>query len=224
MPQLVRSSKGRFFDMGFLHTVLKCQFKGTRIVPGANVTMLEKSLNDEQRDRQVEMDEMMLQGTRDMIRALGQNPAFRQCAVNRSPIGMPGGSTISTAPPESYQFPTAGPPIGSPFDGSAGRDPNQPPAVLPWPNTGPPLPEGPPPSLSGERALSPPPPPPPLSSAPTEARQEPPPPPPTLEPSAREIERLEGSARKRSRSSNKMPKRKGPGGASSSGGRWRADG
>ncbi len=178
VPQLVHSSKGRFFDLGFLHTVSKWQFKSTSIVPGANVTMLEKLLNDERRDRQVEMDEMMLQGTRGMIRALGQNPAFRQCVENRSPISMPGGSSISTAPPESYQFPAASPPTGFPFDGSTTRDPNQPPEVMPWPGTCPPLPEGPPPSLSGERTqsppplpsgerpLSPPPPPPPLSSAP----------------------------------------------------------
>ncbi len=70
VPQLVHSSKGRFFEMGFLHTVSKSQFKGTAIVPGANVTMLTKLLNDEQRDKQVEMDEMMMQGTKDMTVAL----------------------------------------------------------------------------------------------------------------------------------------------------------
>ena len=110
---------------------------------------------------------------------------------------MPWGSAISTAPPESYKFPSLG--------GDARQ--TRPPEVLPWDDTGPPLPEEDPPALHGGRTLSPPPPPL-ISSAPAESQDAPPSPPPAVMfgPSARETERLEGSARKRSKSKNKMPK------------------
>ena len=76
-PHRVHSSKGRHYELGLIHTLSKNQFKGTAIVPGANAKMLAKLLNDEQRDKQLEMDEMTKQGTRDINVALGQSTAFR---------------------------------------------------------------------------------------------------------------------------------------------------
>ena len=209
VPHYVHSSRGRFEQLSYLHTLSKYQFKNTIVVAGANVVMLERMLDEERRDRLTDLDWLMKRETEDTIVWLGQNLAFRQGVESATPIVIPWGPSIATTlpPAEAYQI-SGGPnqsPATVPWE-------NQPPAVEPWDNMGPPLPDGPPPETSGARSSSPPPPPPPPASmAPIESqRLEPPPPPP-----------VEGTARRRSQSvKNKMPKEQETGGVLSSGGRW----
>jgi len=213
VPHRVHSSKGRHYELGLIHTLSTNQFKGTGIVPGANVLMLTKLMNEERRDKQMSMDELTKQGTQDIIVALAKSEAFRKCVISGSPISLSGGTAISTAPPECHKFP--------PMGGGA----HQPPDVLPWDNTGPPLPDEDPPPLFEGKWTPPPPPHPPLSSAPAESQDAPPPPPPpvTFGPSARETERterLEGSGRKRSKSKTKMPKEESEDGEWMLQGKW----
>ena len=194
VPSLVHSALGRTVHMNCIHTLSKCQFKNTPIVAGANVTMLETVMDNERRDRQTDLDLMMMRETEGTIMWLGQNVAFRQGVESVKPIVIPGGFLVSTT--QAYAI-AGGPDLHVPQTPATPAsevplDETQAPAVEPWPSTGPPEPD------------EPPPPPPPFSMAPTEShRVDPPPPPPAEE-----------------RGKNKMPKE---GGASGSRGRWKRE-
>jgi len=194
VPSLVHSALGRTVHMNCIHTLSKCQFKNTPIVAGANVTMLETVMDNERRDRQTDLDLMMMRETEGTIMWLGLNVAFRQAVESVKPIVIPGGFLVSTT--QAYAI-AGGPDLHVPQTPATPAsevplDETQAPAVEPWPSTGPPEPD------------EPPPPPPPFSMAPTEShRVDPPPSPPAEE-----------------RGKNKMPKE---GGASGSRGRWKRE-
>ena len=127
--------------------------------PGVNVTVLDAAINAEKRDKQTEMDQMMVREFQRQVFYLGQNKAFRSDVAGGMPIVIPGGESISTV---DYEIPGAPEP-----ESSMPVEETQVPTVEAWP------------AASSTDQVDRPPPPPPVSSAPSASEvREPPPPPP----------------------------------------------
>jgi hypothetical protein len=73
VPSRVHSSQGRTVNMDYIHTLSKRQFRNTPIHAGAKAMMLEAVMDAERRDRQTELDLMMVRETEGYIFWLGQN-------------------------------------------------------------------------------------------------------------------------------------------------------
>ncbi len=149
VPSRVHSTQGRTANLNIIHVLSKRQFRNTPVHAGANVTVLEAAINAEKRDRQTDLDQMMLKETERHMFWLGRNMGFRHGVEGGIPVIVPWGPPISTT---AYEFAGA-PDLERPQSSTTLATevpPNetQAPAVEPWPNTGPPEPnEMPPPPV-----------------------------------------------------------------------------
>ena len=140
----VHSTAGRTANMIIVHTLSVRQFKNTSVHPGVNVTVLDAAINAEKRDKQTELDQMMVREFQRHTFFLGQNAAFRYGVEGGVPIVVPSGESISTV---AYEIAGAPEPESSTtLETEVPPEETQAPAVEPWPVTSPPDPnEMPPP-------------------------------------------------------------------------------
>ena len=104
VPQSVYARRARTYEQDLIHFLSKKQFADTNIVPGASVQMLTTLLNEGKLERQMQIDDLMRQGTQNAIIALTGSAAFGNRVVTGSPISLPDGTSIPTLP-EGFQFP-----------------------------------------------------------------------------------------------------------------------
>ena len=166
----VHSTAGRTSNLNIVHTLSARQFRNSSAYTGVNVTVLDAAINAEKRDKQTELDQMMVREFQRHMFFLGQNAAFRYGVEGGVPIVVPSGESISTV---AYEIAGAPEPESSTaIETDMPVEETQAPAVEPLPATSP--------TDQDET----PPPPPPVSMAParSEMRTPPPPPPPPNRP------------------------------------------
>jgi hypothetical protein len=96
LPHRVHSTVGRTSNLNVVHTLSARQFRNTPAYAGVNVMVLDAAIDAEKRDRQTELDQMMVREFQRHMFFLGQNTAFRYGVEGGVPIVVPGGEPIST--------------------------------------------------------------------------------------------------------------------------------
>ncbi len=96
VPARVHSIVGRTENLNVVHILSARQFRNTSVHPGASVMVLEAAINAEKRNRQTEVDQMMVKEVKRHMFFLGQNLAFRHGVIGGRPVDVPWGESIST--------------------------------------------------------------------------------------------------------------------------------